>query len=314
MEAQKHHQLRPVLGLVCALQIWMVTSVTSRAAAEAACSSPQVHWSSNLHLRWQHALLAACDELGSSQSLDPDIRIVASARGQELQLAATSTDGRTALRVVPSPDELLMTMQALALVPPATGSAAGERLAPTRRSQQSSAAPLPAAHAERYRHMPVELGIVLMGRVAFAPEYISPALALHAGLQLDSLTVGIDVRWNPFQTPFGRPSQPGLEVESLGAGLFVTRRLLDAESFGLDLGARAFLAADTRALEVNEAATEHTIIDGRVGLLARWSLGGPTARWALELDAELSPARLRAHEEFPAFSVGLGGGGVWEVK
>lgn len=311
---QRHQRYAPLLPgclTFCALV------VAASVRAQTGCTVPHVDWDDGLPIRWQRSLLAACDALAAGPGLEPDIEVRAARRGHVLLLRVKAADGRRAVRRVGRPDEVLVTMQALVLVPPTVVQASGQAKLPEAAPKDAGYAPAVGAGPERayrQRHLQVEIGAVLMGRLAFAPEYASPALALHAGLHLERYTLGLDVRWNPYQTSITRPHPVGLEVESLGAGLFVTRRVIDVDAIGVDLGARAFLAADTRAQELNEAATESTVLDGRIGMLARWSFGAPTARWALELDAELSPARLREHGDFPAFSVGLGGGGVWEVK
>jgi hypothetical protein len=245
----------------------------------------------------------------------------AAEHGRGLQLEVSTRDGRSATRQVHDPDELLMTLQALVLVPPSPSAARSESVQPTTlESKASASTPQPEAAApSRYDSDPrkallVEIGAALMGRLGFLPDYISPALLLSVGMHLERFTLGMDVRWNPFQTLIARPHPTGLEIESLGAGFFAIYRMLDSEVTGLDLGVHAFLSADTRALEEDETATESTVVDGRFGVLARWGIGSRTGRWVLLLDAELSPARLRSHGAFPVCSVGVGAGGVWEVK
>lgn len=288
------------------------------AHADAACAQPRVHWRSDLPLHWQRALLAACDELASAPDLDTSVDVRASQRGRAIQLDVSAADGRKATRGVDNADELLMTMQALVLLPPAqrTRAAAPVRVpvAPERAAELQPAAALAPRYGTLRQTLQVEISAALMGRLAFLPDYISPALWLSVGMHLSRFTLGIDVRWNPFQTLIGRPHPVGLEIESLGAGFYVVHRVIDEAWTGLDLGLHAFLSADTRALEENEAATESTTMDGRLGVVARWGLGSRAARWVLMLDAEFSPARLRRHGDFPTCSVGLGAGGVWEVK
>jgi hypothetical protein len=293
--------------------------------ADAGCTRPQVHWRTDLPVHWQRALLAACDELAVDHGLDPSVEVRATQHARDVQLDVSAGDGRTATRTLHNTDDLLMTMQALLLLPPSQRPRPEpeHRAAPSPSSSipaQTPRSPLPpsAAPAKRYdelhQAMQAEIGALVMGRLAFLPDYISPALCILLGLHLDRITLGIDVRWNPFQTLLVRPHPVGLEIESLGAGFFAMHRVLDADWLGLDLGLQAFLSADTQAWEVDETATENTEVDGRVGVLARWGIGSRSARWTIVLDAELSPARLRTQREFPAFSVGLGGGGVWEVK
>ena len=314
--------LAAVTGSFCGLQL----AAAPPTCAQGACAQPRVRWRSELSLPWQRALLAACDELAAAQGLDRDVEVRATQHGRAIQLEVSAGDGRIATRRVDNADELLMTMQALVLLPPAERASASAA-----RSQEPARVDVPSVPAlaqpdDPQPAMPrassgalrqtlqAEISAALMGRLAFRPDYASPALWLSVGLHLHRYTFGIDVRWNPFQTLISRPHPVGLEIESLGAGLFVVHRVIDADWTGLDLGLHVFLSADTRALEENEAATESTQMDGRLGVLARWGIGTPTARWMILLDAELSPARLSAYSDFPTFSVGLGAGGVWEVK
>ena len=305
-----------LLALLLCMGLFSVHSVR----ADGACSQPRVHWRSDLPLHWQRALLAACDELVSAQGLDTDARVDVHARqhGRAIELQVNASDGRTATRSVDNADELLMTMQALVLLPPTQRSPASVPPPPTAAPVEHVDLQPSAAASQRYAAMrqalQVEISAALMGRIAFLPDYLSPALWLSVGMHLERFTLGIDVRWNPFQTLISRPHPMGLEIESLGAGFFVVHRVLDADATGLDLGVHAFLSADTRALEEDEAATESTRMDGRLGVLARWGIGSRTARWTIMLDAELSPARVKTHGDFPTFSLGLGAGGVWEVK
>lgn len=296
----------------CALLAWTL-GCPAAACARASCTSPRMGWDAGLPSRWQRSLLAACDALGTDRDVDPNVGIVASGRGAKLRLDVTA-DGRKTTRQVDRPEELLATVQALVLLPPAPPPPASVPRPEPPRERDALPPPTAAQRLERQRAPQVELGAVVMGRVALGPDYVSPALALHAGIRLDHLSLGLDMRWNPYQTSLTHPQAAGLEVESLGAGFFVTQRVIDAPTTALDLGGRVFLSADTLALEADETATENTTVDARLGVIARWLLGSPQSRWALELDAEVSPARLRTQGELPVFSIGLGGGGAWEVK
>jgi hypothetical protein len=299
--------------LLSALFVFRVAS----ASAQSECAAPFVRIDTEVPVTWRAALQDACERISTARDVDDAVTVHVSFQDTELLLAALRDDGRETTRAVRAPAELLTTLRALVMMPPGTArtvprtaavTPAGRNTAPF---QEPAKAPDRSTSTARSAPIRVEFGAELMGRVAWTPTYLSPALTLHIGCRLDGWMFGLDARAEPYQFPIG-DTPSGFEMDGFGAGVFLTRRVIDSGAVSLDAGGRAFLGVENQALEQDELANNASVVDARVGVLTRLLLGRGSARWAIALDSEVSPMRLRRefkiYRYLPAVSVGLGVG------
>jgi hypothetical protein len=123
----------------------------------------------------------------------------------------------------------------------------------------------------------------------------------------------------------GQTPPPDFEMESLGAGFSIGKRAFAAPGLGLDVGGSALLLAEKQSFAHRDVASAPEVSDVepdiRVGLFSRLSLGQSAWQWAVSLDAEVSPLRLRRARRIepdaptlPTWSVGLGLGAAWSDR
>jgi hypothetical protein len=277
---------------------------------------------------------------------DPDLIVEISLR-----------DGRSTIRRVRDPAALTPTLEALLSLPPAEKQAseqppqrAEDPSATTRgflAAEQQSPAPAPPRDASAASEKPrppaedtatpsphgkgaestpqsavrMELGGAAGGRVA-GHRYLSFAPGGFAQLRVESLLFGVTARWDAVQ---GRSSTavPNFEMDTLAVGVSVGRRWSEAP-LRIDVGVSPRLIAETQSYQANPAApseaTEQaaTQTDLRLGAFARIAFGRGAFRPLLELDAELSPSRLRRDiridpvlPPLPSWSAGISAGVAW---
>lgn len=283
-----------------------------------ACIDPRITVVLPLPARWEEPLARACRELILMPDVDPTARVRVASSGDDLTIDVTLADGRTAQRALRRPEALRPTLEALLIVPPDDA---------TVEAVTRPAAPSPAALVEhpepREEHAPtprregrVEIGGGAGGRVA-GGGYISFAPAAFAQLTIARWLFGMMFRWDVIEQKNNVATLNVFEMETVGVGLLAGRRFaLDLGS--LDLGVSPRLLSETQTFETQSTEQSRTTTDIRLGTFARLAFGHGALRPMLELDAELSPARLR-REVFldpvlpavPAWSAGLTAGVSW---
>ena len=282
-------------------------------SAEPECAAPFIRVDTVVPVVWSAALRDACERISTARDIDEAVTVHISVQDAELVLLALRDDGRETTRAVRAPDELLTTLRALVMMPPGAGQAVPRTAAaaPPLRAREPEKARERLPVAARSVPVRVEFGAELMSRVAWTPTYWSPAVTLHVGCRLYGWMFGLDARSEPYQFSVG-DTPSGFEMDGFGAGVFLTRRVIDADAISLDAGGRAFLGVENQALELNELANSASELDVRVGVITRLLLGRSSPRWTISLDTELSPMRLRRefkiYQYLPAVSVGLGFG------
>jgi hypothetical protein len=290
----------------------LATAPPAQLHAQAQCAAPFIHIDDAVPSTWDAALRSACERISTARDIDDAVAVHISFQDPELVLVAHRDDGRRTTRSVHASGELLTTLRALVMIPPGAAAESTQRTAAAaHRRLIAEREAIPAQPRNRRRNTPgnVAFGAVVMSRVAWSPTYLSPAFALHVGFRLSGWTFGFDARSEPYQFSFGQ-TPSGFEMDGFGAGVFLTRRVVDAESIAIDTGARAFLGVENQALEMNELANSASEVDARVGAVGRLLFGSGSPRWLVTLDAELSPMRLRRefkiYQYLPAVSVGVG--------
>jgi hypothetical protein len=297
------------------------------------CKNPRVVVDPAVDPRWRSSIERLCEELDDIKDADASVNLQIQARGADIVLDASLPDGRTTERLVSSPFALRGTVLGLVTLPPPipaaapipapalasaplTPSPAHAPTAPVRASTE----PSPASVQPPPREPSIEVSAAAMGRVAGSPTtYLSTGVAASAGVRAASFLLGLTVRWDPFETIL-RSAPPGFEMENVGVGFIVTRRIAGAPA--LDVGATATLVEQAQSFtgatgaEVTKEQTEV-----RVGLTARALLGSGPLRSTILLEAEVSPSRIRREVRLddvlpalPTWTLGVGFGGTWEAR
>lgn len=298
-----------------------VTLATAGAAraGTGGCEDPRIRVAGDLSPGWREAIERACAELAALPSTDPSARVRIVPIDQDVLIDVTLADGRFASRHLQSPDALRSTLEALLMVPPPrtrpNAVDAGKEAAPSTettwpRTEAPEPAPAPAGSS-----VGIELGAGLGGRVA-ARGYLSVIFGAFAEMRLGPWLFGTVLRWD-FLGQKDAPRVDTFELETVGAGLLVGRRI--PLPFGsLDTGVTPRLAVETQSYENKTGEQSVSTTDVRVGAFGRLAFGKAALRAVVEIDAELSPSRLRRTVQLdpllpplPAWSAGLSAGLMW---
>jgi hypothetical protein len=163
----------------------------------------------------------------------------------------------------------------------------------------------------------VEVGAVFVGRISRAPTYLSGGLGVHAGLRASAWLLALALRWEPAQA-VATHVPPGFEMDSVGAGFMISRRVVRAGPADIECGVSSFLVGEIQSLKLAGREKTDSEADIRIGLLARLLLGRSAWRWVLALETDISPLRLRrdlrvdpALPKLPNWSLGMSLGGAW---
>lgn len=268
---------------------------------------------------------------------DANARVRIVPAGPDLIVEVVLKDGRSTLRRVQEPSHLRTTLEALLTVPPelpAPPTPAGSSPAALAGRSAEPPPPQPLVNEVGDERSPaptkpspspnfgVEIGGAVGGRLA-GREYYSLAPAGFAQLRARDWLFGMTVRWDVLQWKSDVPVS-NFEMETLGAGLSVARRF--RPSYGLlDVGLSPRLLAETQSFQGRPGASPaeqdeeaDTQTDVRLGAFVRTALSNAPLRLFVELDAELSPGRLRrdirihpALPPLPSWSAGIGLGVTW---
>jgi hypothetical protein len=325
--APQPHTARPTRGarnaaaLSAALAATLWTCQPLR-AADSLCDDARIQITAEQPERWRQSLQEMCDRLATTPDVDSSARLEIVATDSEAQVMVTLADGRRAIRHVHSPENLFATVEALVVTPlsePVVPARTPEQpvFAPAPAGAQLVAPPQPLAAPVPNNGPTLEFGGSLVSRFARAPSYVAGGFSLLAGVRMSDWLLGVTVRWDLLETLLPR-APIGFEMDSVGAGFLLARRVLETRALALQLGGTAQLLADTQSIEKNEAETDRTAVDLQLGMLGQLLFGRPPLRWSISLEAELSPARLRhgvkLYEPLPSYSLGLGFGAAWELR
>jgi hypothetical protein len=276
------------------------------------CADPRIRVDGELDRRWIDPIVRLCETLASMRDVDAAVRIRFVPAGDGVIAEATTSDGRTALRRVRSPDDLPLMVEALVTLPPTPEEP------PRKQSGAPPSPPPPSPLAPgNERGVAIEAGGAVEARLSRAPTYISGGVVGHAGLVATDWIFSLLVRWEPLQSdPPGVSS--GFEMDTIGAGFAVMRRVAQAEGLAFDAGVTAMLISETQSIQLGDQEIAGSQTDVRVGAAARTLIGTGAFRFAPELEAEISPARIRnniriddALPKLPVWGVALGLGFVW---
>lgn len=327
-----------------ALSVASLAGSADARANDRVCDGARIHVAGDVERRWRAAIDAACSAMATLPGVDPTAHVRMAAIDRDLALEVTLADGRFASRRVLSPDALLATLEALLVVPPSAASEASEvnevpevsrastakaddggrveRVQPPSAMGSSSTWPRleePAPSQRPANGEPttaIELGGGAGGRVA-AQGYLSASVSGFADIRVGNWLLGTLIRWDVLGTK-SAPLVDVFEMETVVAGIAVARRV--RLGFGsLDAGVSPRLAVETQTFE-SGAAGESSLssTDVRLGAFGRLSFGKSALRPIIEVDADVSPSRLRRVTQLdprlpalPSWSAGLSAGLAW---
>lgn len=277
---------------------------------------------------WIAPIAQACAALHSMTDRDQTASVRIAPQDRDLIVEVTLKDGRTAVRVIRDPAALTATLEALVALPPERSPSSATSTVPT------PPVAIPAVAVDTKPTVPgpqlapresitpatgvgVEIGGILSARVAGSQGYFSPATGAFAQLRARSWRFGMTARWDFYQVA-ADVDAPGFEMETVAVGLSLARRWSGSVA-DLDVGMSPRFVTETQSFVIEGHEDTGSRADVRLGAFARTMFGGPPWRLLLELDAELSPTRLRRSMQIdpvlpplPSWSAGVGAGFVWE--
>lgn len=292
---------------------------SNHVAAAESCADPRVSVQGELDPRWLAPVIDLCEALKALPDLDPQAKLRLVPKGADIVVEVRLADGRTALRRVGSPDELRLTVEALMTTlptPPPPERPASREPAPAAQPPAPTVAPI-GAKKPGEAGVTFEWAALAAGRVAGTPTYLSVGPAGHVALRAGDWQLALSTRWDAYQT-VARPSVRSFEMDTVAAGFGVARRVLNAPSLRLDLGPNILLVNEAQSVESTEGEQAGSQADLRLGAVLRSWFGASSLRVVTQLDAEVSPTRLRRdiHVDaslptLPTWSVGIGAGLGW---
>jgi hypothetical protein len=294
-----------------------------RASSTTECSDPRIQVVGELSPVWSAEVGRVCAEVGRWSNVDPRVRLWFWQRGTTLVVDAMIPDGRMAERQVPEPADLQHTVEALAKLPPAHPPPAEPitpppaAVPPDRRNGPGSASVQPSQPQPQSPSIGVELGAVGGGRVEGTPSYVSAGFVAWAGLRLEAWILGLQARWDPWQTQVGT-RVPDFDMDTVGAGLMVARRFAIGRLLNLDAGLTTWMLNEAMSFQAPDGDRSGVASDVRLGALARAHVGRQRLRLVVSAEAELSPIRARSRlridpslPPLPSFGCGLALGASW---
>ena len=263
------------------------------------CDDPRVTIDVALADVWRKAAVAACAALRDVPDTDPGAKLRVARKPDGVVVEATLADGRHTVREVAAPDDLRLTLEALAVKPPPD-----QPPAPT--APAAPAAP-PAAppRAQAPPWLQMQVGLWLVGRYAGRPDYLSVGPTLSADIALGPWLVGLLGRWEAYQAVVNTPLV-GFSMQTAGAGLYGGRRLIDWPAVRVDVGLDVVVLAQTQGFsgslggddddeeEAQSSQRGGSAADARVGIFARAAFGASALRWLVALEGEISPFQVGA--------------------
>ncbi len=281
-----------------------------------ACSDSRVTIEGELPGAWLEPVLELCDAMIGMPDIDSSARVRVVAAQDGILLEVTLADGRSAIRRVRAPERLHRTVEALLTVPPALP----ERVAqasPTGHAAKESDVTHERAQGDGSQ---IEVGAAAMTRLAGPHPYAFIGGSAYAGKRTGSWLLGMTTRWDALEV-INQPGIPGFELEAVGAGFLLARRVVERGGFALDTGGSVMVVGESEALVTSKGEDSEYTSDLRFGGMARACLGHTPLRFTIGLDAELSPTRIRrtirldpALPRLPTWSVGLALGATWSTQ
>lgn len=292
-------------------------SLAQAQETETVCEDSRIRIQGRLGEQWLEPLVHACETLRALPDSDATARVRIVPAGRDVIVEVALRDGRATLRRVHNPAALTDTLEALLMIPPShvPPDARWTKLAVTpAQSELVPPAPLQPVPVAG-QTIGVELGGSVGGRVA-GDGYFSITPAGFAQIRANDWLFGMSARWDVYQMKRA-VHLTDFDMQTIAAGLAVARRL--RVGFGnLDIGLSPRLLAETQGYTTTLGEQADSQIDVRLAAFARAALGRSHTRVFIEIDAELSPSRIRRSihidatlPPLPAWSAGASFGLIW---
>ncbi len=278
------------------------------------CNGPSIATEGVLSFDWLDAVDHVRDRIRKGVDLDRCAALRFEADEAGLRVCVTTSNGRTAIRMVTAPQKLIATVEALTVLPPTLSSAASSpdphEVPDNVIDKPRDAPPVSTAH--------VEVGAGAAARLAGGPLYGGAGLATFAQLALDRWLIGVSARWDFADDTLTLVSPSGFNMQTFEVGVGLGRRAqLGDVNFDAVFGPE--VVVENQEAEGSADGLGGTASDVRLDLLVRMSVpGAGHARFYAGADADVSPSRLRRTKmldpglpALPAWSSGLQIGLMW---
>jgi hypothetical protein len=298
-----------VLGL--AFGVELATSTAAGATVDA-CIAPKVNVSVPPGAQWQTATEDLTEHLRALKDLDKCARVFVRPGGLGVVVEITTSDGRRATRQVESEAELLRTIEALLILPPASAAA------PVQPSPLESPPrePQPARTPNGTTH--VELGVGGSLRFGGGPLYAGGGVAGFAQFGLDDWLLAVSGRWDVADAFVSEVTPTDFSMQSSAVGVSVGHRV-ELSNANLDALIGPSIVLEGQDADDGDRELHGAAADFRLAFALRVS--GPRAsslRAFATGDFEGSPARVRAQKfishslpQLPWWSGGVAIGVLW---
>jgi hypothetical protein len=295
------------------LALATLTTPAGVAAPTEGCADRRITVIGALDERWIDALAGACAALATMADRDPYGRLTLLPSGRGLVLQVTSGSGRSATRRVDEPEALLPTLEALLTIP---RGARAQHVAQADEPEAAGRAPVSSAPAPNGERLEISVGGTVGARLSGPRAFLFASPGGFFEVATGGWAVSIGMRWDELLVAEDVVA-PGFEMDALSVSVTVARRW--PLSFGrFDLGLAPRLIAESQSYSPPTGERGGTSTDIRPALVARLELGRRRARFLVDLDADVSPSRLRRElridPELPrlqGWSVGLAVGAAW---
>ena len=290
---------------------WCVASVLA-SAAPASGAPLDLGVDGSVGAAWSSAIEAARASLAGRADLDPGARVEILGAGEAIIVHVRLQDGRSTVRRVLRPDDLVVTLEALLTVPPPRLPPPAPPLAPS-----SPAPPPPPPPAGTF-----EVGIGPSAHVTFGPSYFGYGLAGYAQVIARRWLIGVSTRWDVDDLGTGQPLPNGFNMQVLQIAAYLGRRVPLGDG-ALDLLLGPGVTIDNQeALAASPEGIGGTRGEPIVALGARISTPvGAVFRLFASATIDAAPARVRAARRLdpelptlPPWGLGISVGGGWEDR
>jgi hypothetical protein len=274
---------------------------------------------------WESAASQLKNDLKSLGELDRCAVVTLLPAGAEMIVQVVLADGRSAVRHVRRAEDLVSTIEALLLLPPAAAYDSPPAPPPAMAPEPTPETSTIGSRSAPTQHTPaaaqVELGFGGNARTSGTPLFWGAGAMFVAQLALDGWLIGTEGHWDVFDAPVTLVTPGGFNMQTVGIGAAAGRRIENG-ALRFDILVGPELLVENEEADGTGDGVGGTSNDVRLHLTTRL-LGAraKSPRWFGAFDADASPARFRRSlrmdsslPQSPAWSAGLGVGLLWEVR
>ncbi|MEP6651991.1 MAG: hypothetical protein ABJA82_01450 [Myxococcales bacterium] len=306
------------LAVVCMV---VLCSAADARSGNVVCGDSRVRIIGSPEARWVDPIFRACATLSLMGDRDESAQVRLFVDGPDVLVQVSLEDGRSASRVVHSPEDLEVTLEALLSVPPVLRGVSRRAAPATKTPADDPELPVydePTAQPGAWDDaLGLEAGATIGPRLAGPGPQIAASVSGFAQLRLRSWLFGMGMRGDIVEARRGE-SPPAFEMDTIAIALTMAQRVRLSSSY-VDLGVSPRFILDTQSAEIGKGAeTSDSKTDVRLALFARLGWGSSKLRLLLEGDVEVSPGHLRRDTRIdpmfpllPTWTAGVGIGASW---